>query len=102
MKALFGRKLSGLGELKELTEQALREGKTGSTYTVAKEVSLSPEDFKAFSNDFFKDWPWLTKEDGGPSKEGLRCTRVTNSETGEAILVNNEGFSYPRYTALEN
>ncbi len=101
MKALFGRKIRNLEELKRLTEQAAREKQTGNRYTIIKEVGLSPKEFKAFSENFFKDWDWLTNEDGGPSKDGLRCTRVKNNETGEAVLVNNEGFSYARYTALE-
>lgn len=102
MKAHFVRKLNNLEQLKELTELTLGEEETKDSYKIIKEIKLNPAEFRAFSEDFFKDWDWLTSEDGGPSKEGLRCTRVTNSETGEAVLVNNEGYSYARYTALEN
>ena len=34
MKALFGRKVGNLEELKELTERATATGKIGETYTV--------------------------------------------------------------------
>ena len=102
MRVHFARKLNTIEELKDFTEKASGETRGGDPYTITKEISLSPEEFKAFSEDFFADQTWLTSEDGGPSKEGLRCTRVSNSETGEAVLVNNEGFSYARYTALEN
>ena len=34
-------------------------------------------------------------------KEEIRCIRVTNTETGERVLINSEGYDYCRYTALE-
>ena len=46
-RALFGRKISNLGELKTLTEQALREGKKGKVYSINKEVELENEDFES-------------------------------------------------------
>lgn len=103
MKTHFVRKLNNLEQLKELTELILEEEETKDSYKIIKEIKLNATDFKAFSEDFFKDWDWLTSEDGGRGRDGkIRCTRVSNSETGEAVLVNNEGFSYARYTALEN
>ena len=102
MRAHFARKLNNIEELREFTAKASRKTGGGAPYVITKEISLGPEEFKAFSEDFFADQTWLTIEDGGPSKEGMRCTRVINSETGEAVLVNNEGYSYARYTALEN
>jgi hypothetical protein len=102
MKALFGRKITDLKELKELTEEALKAGREGTDYEVTKEIELSDEEFKLFSKDFLKDQPWITEEDGGPNKNGqLRCIRVKNKVTGEKVLVNSEGYTYPRYTALE-
>lgn len=102
MKALFGRKVSNLAELKEITEEAIKQGQRGQNYIVTKEVELEDRDFHSFANDFFNDQPWITREDGGvnENREAL-CIRVTNKDTGEKVLVNSEGYSYPRYTAIE-
>jgi hypothetical protein len=102
MKALFGRKVCDLVELKELTHQAIKEGKKGRPYIITREVILKDEEFRVFAQDFFKDQPWITIEDGGINQNGeVRCIRVINIDTGEKILVNNEGYSYGRYVGLE-
>jgi len=101
-KALFGRKIADLKELKDLTEVAIKGGEVGTSYQVTKEVSLTGEEFQQFASDFFQDQPWISPEDGGSNKKGeIRCIRVINQETGERVLVNSEGYDYPRYTALE-
>ncbi len=101
-RALFGRKISGLKELKELTKRAIAAGKTGEAYMVTREVILSGGDFSKFAGDFLADQPWISPEDGGSTKDGkVRCIRVVNQETGEKVLINTEGYTYPRYTALE-
>lgn len=102
MGALFGRKICDLEELIELTNRAIQEGRKGQPYTVIREVILNDEDFKKFSTDFLEDQPWILTEDGGVNHAGeIRCIRVMNSATGDKILVNSEGYDYPRYTALE-
>ena len=52
MRALFGRKICDLEELKELTNQAIQEGKEGQPYTVIREVILDDKDFREFAEDF--------------------------------------------------
>ena len=102
MKALFGRKISNLEELKELTERAIAAGEIGEAYTITREVKLSGQEFDKFAGDFFEDQPWISPEDGGVNKNReIRCIRVINQETGERVLINSEGYTYPRYTALE-
>lgn len=101
-RAFFGRKLANLDELREYTKASIYSASAGQPYTVVKEIYLDSQDFEALSRDFFDDQPWLSKEDGGVTRDGkIRCIRVVNSETEERFLVNNEGFSYCRYTALE-
>ncbi len=92
-RAMFGRKISNLGELKHLTEQALREGKKGKAYTINKEVELEDKDFQQFAANFLRDQPWIEKED--------TCIRIKNKETGETVLVDPQGYEYPRYVSLE-
>lgn len=102
MKALFGRKFTNVMELKEATEDAKKRGVVGSNYTVIREVELSDHEFMRFCSDFLDDQPWIEKDDAGSNAAGeLRCIRVKNVETDERILVNNEGYEYPRYTAIE-
>jgi len=102
MKALFGRKICDLEELKQLTHQSIKDGQKGQPYIITREVILKDADFREFAQDFFKDQPWISHEDGGVSHEGeIRCLRVVNIDTGERVLVNTEGYDYPRYTGLE-
>jgi hypothetical protein len=103
MQAIFIRKAFDLEELKALTYEDLKIGRKGISYEVTKEVNLSNNEFKRFTRNFLKDQPWITEgEDGGMNKNGqIRCIRVKNKETGEKILVNSEGYTYSRYTALE-
>lgn len=102
MKALFARKVSNIEELKEITKEALRRGQQGQGYSVTNEILLDDKDFRTFADDFFEDQSWITKEDGGVNeKHEVRCIRVTNKDTGERVLVNSEGYDYPRYTAIE-
>jgi len=102
VKALFGRKISDIDELCELTALAMKDGFSPEDYVVTKEVILSDLDYKELTTDLLKDQPWITNEDGGPIKDGeLRCIRVINLSTGEKLLINSEGYDYPRYVALE-
>ncbi len=102
MRALFGRKVTGLEELREITEAATEQGQQGQLYTITREVILEDKDFKVFSKDFFEDQLWITREDGGVNEAGeIRCIRVVNKDTKETVLVNSEGYGYPRYTGLE-
>lgn len=103
MRAIFGRKVSDLNELKELTEQAKKSRQQGQSYIVIKELLLENDDFHSFTNNFFNDQPWITEEDGGVNENReVRCIRVINQDTGEKILVNNEGYTYARYVGIEN
>lgn len=102
MKALFGRKVLDLDELKDLTLRAAKEGHKGQPYIIIREVFLANEYFMDFAGDFLKDQFWIRSEDGGINMNGeVRCVRVNNMDTDEKVLVNSEGYDYPRYTALE-
>ena len=102
MKVVFGRKVSNLDELKELID-GINQNQRGQAYTVTKEVFLGDTEFKEFTSDFFNDQPWITKDDGGMNDKGdIRCIRVINQDTGEKVLVNNEGYDYARYVTIEN
>ena len=79
-------------------------GKIGVMVEVACETDFvaKTDDFKAFAEDFFNEQPWIDKSDGGSNENGeIRCIRVINTDTGERVLINSEGYSWCRYTALE-
>ena len=99
MRALFGRKVSNLEELREITEATTKQGQP---YIITREVALEDQAFRSFAEDFLEVQPWIEKEDGGVNEAGeARCIRVINKDTGEKVLVNTEGYDYPRYTGLE-
>jgi len=101
-RAIFGRKICNLQELNELTQAAIKEGKKGQPYIITREVILKDEDFIDFSKDFLRDQPWIISEDGGINDKGeIKCIRVRNSDTGKKILINTEGYDYPRYVGIE-
>lgn len=102
MKAYFGRKMVDIEELMDATERAKFDGYPASAYMVTKEVELSNEEFRKFADDLLEDQTWIEKGEGGMTPAGeIRCIRVRNAETDERILVNSEGYDYPRYTAIE-
>jgi len=102
MRALFGRKITDIEELRDATRIAKKEGLCGEDYEVIREVALSDFDFKEFAEDLLADQPWIENDDGGSNTtREVRCIRVLNLLTGERILVNSEGYDYPRYTAIE-
>ncbi len=93
MRTLFGRKIPNLEELKDLTDKALKAGKTGKENSVTQEVELTEEAFRRFAADFLADQPWIDPK--------ASCIRVTNKETGEKVYIDPQGYEYPRYVGLE-
>jgi hypothetical protein len=103
MKALFGRKVLNLKELKGLKKKANDDEIKSIAYEISREVILSDKDYKEFTDNFDKDQPWITEEDGGINEEGeFVCIRVKNTRNKKGILVNTEGYTYPRYIAIES
>jgi hypothetical protein len=102
MRALFGRKVLNLKELEKFTKEAKKDGMRGTAYEVIKEIELSDTEFEQFAKELWKDQMWISEEDGGFNEKGeLRCIRVKNTKTNKSILVDSEGYTYPRYTAIE-
>ena len=102
MRALFGRKIENIVDLREAKERSRKSGMKGTVYTVDREVEMTDEAFREFGKNFLKDQPWILKTDGGYNDMGeYRCIRVRNVDTGERLLVSSEGFDYPRYIGIE-
>jgi hypothetical protein len=102
MRALFGRKIENIVDLREATERSRKSDVRGTVYTVDRDVEMTDDEFREFGKDFLKDQPWILKSDGGYNEKGeYSCIRVRNVDSGESLLVSSEGFDYPRYIAIE-
>jgi len=99
-KALFLRKASNINELRLLDE----EDGDRAPYVIEKTIELPDEEFKKFSDELL----WDTKI----AKENVdlmyiddngvwHCVLVTSREADYGVLVEAEGYDYPRYTALK-
>lgn len=103
MRALFGRKVLNIKELKGLKKKANEDEIKSEAYEITKEVLLNDKEYKEFIENFTKDQPWITEEDGGINEKGeFICIRVKNKANKKGILVNSEGYTYPRYIAIES
>ena len=102
MKAIFVRKASDLEVVREVTEELKSKGYDGTAYRVTREVELSDEDFIKLTTDLLDDQDIIQKDEGGMNDEGeVLCIRVINKESGKRILIDPQGYEYPRYTAIE-
>ncbi len=98
-KALFGRKIFDLEELKEFTYNY--GGGDWWGYEIIREIKFGRKEFEEFTRNFLLDREWINEDDGGTRNGIARCIRIINEETGEKLLINNEGYKYARYIALE-
>lgn len=102
MKAIFVRKATSLEVVKEVTEELKEKGYEGANYQVTRKVELSNEDFRQLTNDLLQDQAFIQKDEGGMNEVGeVLCIRVINKETGERMLIDPQGYEYPRYIAIE-
>lgn len=101
MKAYFCRKVSDLQELIDITKELIENRAVPQEYFVTDEIVLNNDEFKKFANDFYEDQEWISEDDGGIFDDVVQCVRVVNYATNDVVLVNSEGYNYPRYTAIE-
>jgi len=88
--------------VREVTEELKSKGHEGTAYRVIREVELSNKEYKKLTNDLLQDQAFINKDEGGINDAGeVLCIRVINKESGERILIDPQGYEYPRYTALE-
>ncbi len=96
MRALFGRKIENIVDLREATERSRKSGMKGTVYTVDREVEMTDDEFSEFGKDFLQDQPWILKTDGGYNEKGeYRCIRVRNVDTGERCWSRQRALTIP-------
>jgi hypothetical protein len=97
-KALFASKPSDLsdippGILSDDEDEAVE-------YTVREVVQMTREQYDALVGNFFADQPWLATPKGGVRNGAVQAIEV-QAPGRPSLLVNPEGFTYPRYVAYK-
>lgn len=97
-KAVFIRKANNLKDLKEQTKEYKMEL---SPFVICERVELTANEFEDFCNDFISKREFIIEN---LTKMGydkmFYCILVFSKGSKEGILVESEGYSYPRYTAV--
>ena len=96
MRAVFVRKAINLKEVKEETNWVQQN----EPFVVVEELKLENKRFQQIANNLMKDVAEISGK-GGTINGVVQAIRIVNQETGESFLVNPEGYSYPRYVAIE-
>lgn len=104
MKAIFIRKAGNIDNLEHNRRQSILD-KEGKNVVVEKEIILSNEEFAEFEEDLFEDRQFIeyNKELMFIDKNGVwHCIMVksNNMACNYGILVEAEGYNYPRYAAF--
>ena len=92
---------------KPINKQELKEQYYGSFrcgFEVEKIAELSREQFEKFSGELYGYYRFLYDNRDvmytDPGDRNMHCILVTTSEYREGILVESEGYPYPRYAAF--
>ena len=97
--AEFVRKPINMRDLKEQYYGSFRRG-----FEVEKIAELSREQFEKFSGELYGYYRFLYDNRDvmytDPGDRNMHCILVTTSEYREGILVEAEGYAYPRYAAF--
>ena len=70
---------------------------------IEKIVRLGSGDFSHFKDNLLEDYDFIKENNHIGGKDGhgnTRCILVLDRDGGDGILVNTEGYDYPRYTAF--
>ena len=88
--------------MRDLKEQYYGSFRRG--FEVEKIAELSREQFERFSGELYGYYRFLYDNRDvmymGPGDRNMHCILVTTSEYREGILVEAEGYAYPRYAAF--
>jgi hypothetical protein len=70
-------------------------------YKIEKIIELSAEEYLKFTEDFLEYYSFITEnKELMYEKDGiLHCILVKDKNSDEGVLIESEGYDYPRYTA---
>lgn len=97
----FFRDLENLQNLERKTNIKIINRKIKSKYSVIKTIKLNEKEFKEFSANFKHNYKFLYEyiEQMRIDKDGIwNCIEIEGKD--KKILVQNNGYSYPRFTGL--
>ena len=99
LRAQFGRKVANLQDLLDQTDY---EGR-GERFVISETIKLDASEWNKLANDFFDDYDWMEGK-GGIVKESCiparHCLLVYTDDCRHALLIDPQGYSYARYTAV--
>jgi DNA helicase IV len=97
-KAIFAHKPSNTNDL----NKAIADGNKASYYQVEKEIVLTREQYDDFCKNLFKDQAFIIENKSlMKMAQGIyHCILVKRQGGSSAILVEAEGYDYPRYAAF--
>ncbi len=91
----FARKPSSLQEMNAEIESPFAEI---ARCAVEETVSLTPDEYDAFTRLLYKDWPWLYGRGG--DRNGIRQVVAIIAPDRQTLYANPEGYSYARYVGI--
>ncbi len=97
----FFRNLENLNDLETKTNRKVANNQIKSKYSIIHTIDLNQEEFKMFCLNFKHNYKFLYEyiEEMRIDKDGIwNCVVIKNGE--KRILVQNNGYSYPRFTGL--
>lgn len=100
-KAIFARKAASLRDLKEAT----RKGGKPESFIIEKKVELEEAEYQDFCDNLLSDYDFIKDNLTMMHKDKTgtyHCLLVTAKGGRGGILVESEGYEYPRYTAIYN
>lgn len=98
-RATFIRKAKDIKQLKQMTA---REENGKSKFIITKYIELNDNDFNFFCKDFYEYQEFIIDNlvNMGIENDTYLCLLVYNKKSNYGVLVESEGYSYARYTAL--
>lgn len=98
-KAIFVRKAASLNDLIEVA----RKGGKPEPFIIEKKVELEAAGYKVFNENLLSDYDFIKENVALMHKDKTgtyHCLLVTARGATGGILVESEGYGYPRYTAI--
>lgn len=97
----FFRNLEDIKSLEIKTEEKIKNKRAKNKYQIIDTIELEEKEFQKFCLNFKHNYKFLYKyiEEMKVDKDGIwKCVEIESNN--KKILVQNNGYSYPRFTGL--
>ncbi len=97
----FFRDLEDVKSLEFKTKEKIKNNKMKNQYEIIETIKLEEKEFQEFCSNFKHNYKFLYKyiEEMKIDSEGVwKCVEIEGNN--KKILVQNNGYSYPRFTGL--